>query len=105
MKIAEIVDFLRKSPISPISRAQNRGFSAIGDLSPGQILHRHGGVQNRGFGEKSPEMLTLGLDLALVHDSILPSKHICGCAVTSYCSSLDCLAINTKIFAKLMPNV
>ena len=39
--------------------AQNRGNSAIGDTSPAQIFHRQRVAQNRGFGEKSPEMLTL----------------------------------------------
>ena len=42
-----------------MSGAQNRRFSAIGDLSPGQKIYRQARVQNRGFGDKSPEMLTL----------------------------------------------
>ena len=42
-----------------MSRAQNRGLLAIGDLSPGQNFYRHAMVQNRGFGDISPEMLTL----------------------------------------------
>ena len=41
------------------SGAQNRGFSAIGDLSPGPNSYRQLYVQNRGFGDISPEMLTL----------------------------------------------
>ena len=41
--------------------AQNRGNSAIDDTSPAQIFHRQRVAQNRGFGEKSPEMLTLQL--------------------------------------------
>ena len=32
---------------------------ATGDVSPALISHRHREAQNRGFGEKSPEMLTL----------------------------------------------
>ena len=39
--------------------AQNRGNSAIGDTSPAHNFHRQREAQNRGFGEKSPEMLTL----------------------------------------------
>ena len=39
--------------------AQNRGISAIGDISPAQIFHRQREAQNRGFGDISPEMATL----------------------------------------------
>ena len=39
--------------------AQNRGNSAIGDTSPAHNFHRQTEAQNRGFGEKSPEMATL----------------------------------------------
>ena len=42
-----------------MSRAQNRGLLAIGDLSPGQISDRQLEAKNRGFGDKSPDLLTL----------------------------------------------
>ena len=62
---AKIARFYQNSPISPISGAQNRRFLAIGDLSPGQKFYRHAWVRNRGFGDKSPEMLTLFVSLVL----------------------------------------
>ena len=42
--------------------AQNRGISAIGDISPAQIFHRQREAQNRGFGDISPDLLTLLFD-------------------------------------------
>ena len=50
--------------------AQNRGNLAIGDTSPAQIFHRQRVAQNRGFGEKSPEMLTLHLDQKMCRSMI-----------------------------------
>ena len=47
--------------------AQNRGISAIGDISPAQIFHRQREAQNRGFGDISPEMATLILLLQCVY--------------------------------------
>ena len=38
---------------------------ATGDVSPALISHRHRGAQNRGFGDISPEMLTLPAALEL----------------------------------------
>ena len=49
------------------SGAQNRGFSAIGDLSPGPNSYRQLYVQNRGFGDISPEMATLSVLLLFVY--------------------------------------
>ena len=49
MELANIANF----------EAQNRGNSAIGDTSPAHNFHRQREAQNRGFGEKSPEMATL----------------------------------------------
>ena len=56
---AKIARFYWNLPISPLFKAQNRGNSAIGDISPAHIFHRQIEAQNRGFGEKSPEMATL----------------------------------------------
>ena len=56
---AKIARFYWNLPISPLFEAQNRGNSAIGDTSPAHNFHRQREAQNRGFGEKSPEMATL----------------------------------------------
>ena len=58
-KIANFAKFSRISPKSPILEVENRGFSALGDLSPGQISDRQLEAKNRGFGDKSPDLLTL----------------------------------------------
>ena len=58
-EIANIASLSRLSPKSPILEPRNRGFSPIGDLSPSPNSYRHVYVQNRGFGDISPEMLTL----------------------------------------------
>ena len=60
-KIANFAKFSRISPKSPILEVENRGFSALGDLSPGQISDRQLEAKNRGFGDKSPDLLTLVL--------------------------------------------
>ena len=59
---AEIARIYWNSPISPLLEAQNRGISAIGDISPAQIFHRQREAQNRGFGDISPDLLTLLFD-------------------------------------------
>ena len=56
---AKIARFYWNLPISPLFEAQNRGNLAIGDTSPAHNFHRQREAQNRGFGEKSPEMATL----------------------------------------------
>ena len=58
-KIANFAKFSRISPKSPILEVENRGFSALGDLSPGQISDRQMEAKNRGFDDKSPDLLTL----------------------------------------------
>ena len=66
---AKIARFYWILPISPIFEAQNRGNLAIGDTSPAHNYHRQREAQNRGFGDKSPEMLTL-IKPRLIHRSV-----------------------------------
>ena len=58
-EIANIASLSRLLPKSPILEPRNRGFSPIGDLSPSPNSYRQPYVQNRGFGDLSPEMATL----------------------------------------------
>ena len=56
---AKIARFYWNLPISPLFEAQNCGNSGIGNTLPAHNFHRQREAQNRGFGEKSPEMATL----------------------------------------------